>query len=281
MRTAGRELYDEGWRQGSRLKGDACQSYFKELKQSGLATDPLPPGMSLVLATQDCDLVKADDRLPYVEAVGCVEDGLLAATIRPNDARYFVLDPASGVVADRAYGAFLLREALKGLSVPELPFGGDAVRARRFARWLGARYDRPALPEEAVRAIQRPLVDAVRRLCRPGRPHEALNRDLHEIRVAGDLEEGPPFAVLLVFVLTETADVAACQVAIAELIEATGFAVEGASEEGEVFVQLWVAAPPSRLSLATYQGSIGIPLAYESVRGEETVGADPLDAESA
>jgi hypothetical protein len=156
------------------------------------------------------------------------------------------------------------------------------LRARRFARWLGARYDRPALPDEAVDALQRPLVDAVRRLCRPGRKLEQLNRDLHEIRVLGDFQHGTPFTVDFVFVLAESADLDASRLAIAELLEAAGFAVEGTGDGSErVVIRNWVAAAPSRLSLAAYHSSLAIPLEYESYRGEDSVGAEPLGAESA
>lgn len=287
MTTAGRDLYDRGWRQGSRIPAQVHQVAYQPLHPAAVVEKELPAGMHLVLVTQDCDLVKDEAKLPVLEAIGCVDDPSLASRTRANDARFFVLDEPSGLVADRAYGAFLTREALADLPDPgHEPCGGDRERARRFARWLGARYDRVALPDAAVETIQRPLIGAIQRLCRPGRPYERLNRDIHEIRVAGDLETGPPFRVSLVFVVREGVELGEVELAIAELIEAAGFTVEAMGPldgEGAASVHLdtWVVAPPSRMRLDVYHGSVPIPLRYESLRGDETIGAEPLDAESA
>jgi hypothetical protein len=285
MPTAGRELYDKGWRQGSRIAVSARQGFHRAFEPIDTQEHDLPEGMDLVLATQDCDLVRPEEKLPLLEGIGCCEDPERAARTRLNDARYFVLDPAVGLLADRGYGAFFTRDALALVPSPVvLPCGGDASRRRRFARWLGARYDRPAFPDEAVDAIQRPLAASVEKLYRPGHELHALNDDLREIRVAGDLDGGPPFTVSLIFVLREGADESAAGLLIARLLEEAGFAVEGdsieAGESASVVVRTWVAAPPSRVSLEAYSGSIAIPLAYESYRGDEAVGAEPLDAES-
>jgi hypothetical protein len=284
MPTAGRELYDRGWRQGSRIAVRTRQVSYVAFDPLRLREGELPHGMDLVLATQDCDLVKDEEKLPLLEGIGCFDDPRLASRVRANDARYFVLDPDPGVVADRAHGAFFTRDALAALPEPTVePCGNDPTRQRRFARWLGARYDRAAIPDAAVEAIQRPLATAVHKLCRPGRPHEQLNRDLHEIRIAGDLHRGPPFTISLIFVLREGADAATTDLLIAELIEEAGFAIEAISEGdgAAVLIREWVAAPPSLLTVAAYHGSVGIPLAHESFRGSEAIGAEPLDAESA
>jgi hypothetical protein len=284
MPTAGRELYDRGWRQGSRIAVRVQQSAYGSFDPVQLVEQELPSGMDLVLATQDCDLVKDEEKLPQLEGIGCFDDPELASRVRANDARYFVLDPEPGIVADRAHGAYFTREALAALPNPQAgPCGDDRTRQRRFARWLGARYDRPAVPDAAVEAIQRPLAAAVHRLCRPGRPHEQLNRDLHEIRIAGDLGAGPPFRISMIFVLREGVDAGSADLLVAELIEAAGFAIEAVSdgEGAAVLIREWVAAPPSLLTVAAYHGSVGIPLAHESYRGSETLGAEPLDAESA
>jgi hypothetical protein len=285
MATLGQELYDAGWRQGARIPSSAPQVHFSLLGTPAKEA-PMPEGMSLVLATQDCDLVKPEEKLPYLEAIGCVNDPGRAKSVRANDARFFVLNPDAGTVADRGYGAFLTRDALVGVSAPAAPCGGDLVRARRFATWLGARYDRPALPTPAVEHVQRPLSAAIRALCSPGKPHEELNRELHEIRVIADLESGPPFTLdLLIFLLTEQAPIEAAEFAIAEVIERAGFAVAGIGDDPgidhSVVLRNWQVFRPSELSIALYHGAIPIPLAYESVRGDEVIGAEPLDAESA
>jgi hypothetical protein len=103
--------------------------------------------------------------------------------------------------------------------------------------------------------------------------------------VIGDLDDGPPFRIRLLFVLAESAVREVAEFEIAQLIEAAGFAVDGmgdAEEEGaNVIIQSWVAAPPSRIPLSLYLEGVGLPLRYESLRGEEVVGAEPFDAETA
>ena len=73
-------------------------------------------------------------------------------------------------------------------------------------------------------------------------------------------------------------------VRIAEIIEEAGFSVDEVDDNrnaAAIRVKRWVAEPPSRLSLAAYVDSIPLSLEYESIRGEETEAAQPLDAETA
>lgn len=284
MTTEGRELYDRGWRQGCVLPLPATQHSI--VAKDAVEQVPVPDGMQLVLATQDCDTVKPSDRLPLLEAIGCSTDDELAKTVMANDARYFVLEPTTALVADRAVTAALSRGVLQDLPTPDPPCGGDTRRARRFGVWLGARYDRPAIPDEAVRHIQRPLAKAFHKLCGPGKRYEQLNQDLHEVRVVGELSDDPPFLVALLFVLNEGAAVEAAELAIAEVLGEARFAVEEVATDDElqassVHLRRWIALPPTRLSLAAYVGSTPISLESETLRGNEVVGAEPLDAESA
>jgi hypothetical protein len=284
MATQGRGLYDRGWRQGCVIPLPATQ--FAMVSKDTIEEVSVPEGMQLVLATQDCDTVKPAEKIPWLEAIGCSIDLKRAKTVMANDARYFVLDPEAGVLADRAITATLSRDVLDDLPDPDPPCGGDAQRARRFGIWLGARYDRPAIPDAAVQHLQRPLADAFRKLCGPGKAHHKLNADLHEVRIVGELSGSPPFIVALLFVLKEGASVEASELSIAEVVADAGFAVEEVASEDElrsssVHLRRWIAAPPSRLTLAAYVESIPVSLGSETYRGEEVVGAEPLDAESA
>ena len=134
----------------------------------------------------------------------------------------------------------------------------------------------------AVEIVAR-LAKAVHALCSQGRRHEQLNRDIHEIRAMANLDDEPPFALdLLIFLVTESASIEASEFAIAEVLESAGFRIEGldgtAETETTVLVRRWLVARPSQLSIAHYHESIPIPLAYESLAGEEVIGAEPLDA---
>ena len=238
----------------------------------------------LVLATQDCDLVKPADKLPALEAILCFVDQGRARRTRPNDSRFFVLNPSAGLLADRAHITSFTREALDALPPPEgSPFAGDSRLARRFARWLGARYDRPALPNEIHEALTRPLKAATERFCQPGRSHEWLNDQLHEVRVAGEFGEPPPWEVMLLFVLGHEAEVDRCQVAIAEILVEAGISTLPPIEHDhrQVTVVRWAAVPTSRLPVLTYWGSQPLDLDGVSALGGAAPGAGPLRADSA
>lgn len=285
MATLGRRLYDQGWRQGSIIPHVVSQPVYTGLQSAMLESVSLDDCGALVLATQDCDLVKSDDKLPHLEAIGCIEDASLARKVRPNDGRYFVLDRRRGLVADRSVSIALTREALaQVVPPPEVPFEGNDRAARRFARWLGMRSHRPAIPDGAVDAIQKPLARAVERLTKPGGALEYLNDGVHEIRVAGALDGSPPYVVALIFVLTHDAEIARLRLGIAELLHAAGFAIEEIDTPGEdvraVIVREWVALPPASLSVEAYHGSTPLSLDSYSWRGDETVGAEQLDSES-
>lgn len=279
---AGRELYERGWRQGCLIPLRPTQTVYESVDPPSLTTLDLDAGVELVLATQDCDLVKPTERLPYVEAIAATRDTELSSDVQINDGRYFVLDPEDGLVADRVFNATLHKEALLALAPPDPPCAGDTTRARRFGHWLGLRYDRIPLPDAAVEHIQIPLANAFRKLCRRGRPYEALNRQLREIRVVGNLSDGPPFLISLIFVLEENASIEDASEAIAAIIVEAGLAIEGAGEDASaVAIRRWVPLPPSLLSVKAYQESIPVSLERLSMSGEEIVGALPLDAESA
>jgi hypothetical protein len=279
----GRELYGRGWRQGSVIPLRPTQTVYESIDPPVETKIELGEAAGLVLTTQDCDLVKPTHRLPFVEAIATTLDRQLSAEVQINDGRFFVLDPENGLVADRAYNATINKEALLELPPPSIACGGDETRARRFAKWLGQRYDRIPLPDPIVECVQRPLADAFRKLCRPGRRYEKLNQDLREVRILGDLEDESPFLVSFIFVLTEDASVEDAQLAIGEVLVEAGFAIEGMTDDtdAEVVIRRWVALPPSLLTIKVYQESIPVSLERMSVGGEEIIGAVPLNAESA
>jgi hypothetical protein len=281
---AGRELYERGWRQGCLVPLRPVQTVYETIDPPAVKTIEPEGRTALVLTTQDCDLVKTGERLPFVEAIAATHDAELSNEVQINDTRYFVLNPVTGLVADRVYNVTIEKDALLALPPPDAPCGGDETRTRRFAKWLGLRYDRIPLPDDVVLNVQRPLADAFRKLCRPGKRYESLNRDLREIRIIGDLSQGPPFLVSLIFVLTEEASIEDASLAIAAVITDAGFAIEGGlldDEQADVQIRRWVAVPPSRLPVKVYHESIPVSLERISVRGEETIGAVPLNAESA
>jgi len=259
---------------------------YRDVEAGEVDSIPLE-GSGLVLATQDCDLVKPSDKLPFVEAIqyqAMTEKfvrGLMA-----HDARFFVLDYAQFLVADRNHAVQINKQALLDLgATPDPPCGGDANRASRFGRWLGARYDRPALADELVKSLSSPLSSALKKLTAPGKKHAALNADLREVRVAGDLNKSP-FEVTLIFLLRADADVDQARVAVAEVLEKAGLPIRDAAEPKKlkaavVQVVRLVVVPETQLPLMAYWQSTPLSLEAQTYRGEDVVGAEPLRAEPA
>ena len=238
----------------------------------------------LVVVTQDCDLVKADGRCPFVECLAVIVDAQAALGILANDARFFVLDPSEGLIADRMHVVLVAKDALlKAEHVGDV-CGGDSERARRFATWLGARYDRAAIPNVVVDVVVKPLTEAFKKLVLPGKKHAFLNSQLHEVRLAGDLNSVPP-AFDLIFLLAEGADEERCVNALAEIIVRAGFPVAAVSPEAaaaaHVCVQTWQAVPIDLFPLLSYWRSTPISLDVYSYSGDLLVGALGLDAETA
>lgn len=277
--TLGRQLYEQGWRQGAVISSQASVQTISNLAPLTFENvDPI--GHQLVLVTQDCDLVRG--RIPLLEAIPCFIDIDVARQVRPNNGRYFVLDRETGLLADRAQIVLLTREALASLPTPSPPFGGDRDRARRFGRWLGARYDRPALPDEVHPSIVVPLRDALADACAPNKHGEWLNDQLHEVRVAGEFDVPPPWDVAILFVLHADADVDRCTLALADVITRAGLS-PSPKELGDrlpVVIREWVAVPTSRLPVLTYWQSQPIGVDQVSFAGEEAIAIEPLRADT-
>src|SRR6266571_5628160 len=124
--TAGQKAYRRGWRQGSVIPKALAMTVYSDLL-SGSSQQVEPEGTALVLATQDCDLVKPGESLSFVEAIACTEhDEAFIQELMANNARYFVLDRTSRLVADRNHVVLLEKEVLAQIGdAPTPPCEGD------------------------------------------------------------------------------------------------------------------------------------------------------------
>jgi hypothetical protein len=248
---------DRGWRQGSTFPGSLTSSLVLGLDPP-TRTDIAPPGDLLVLTTQDCDLVKAEDKIPALEVVIGINDDELAKRVRPNNGRYFVMDRESGIVADRAHKVPISRAAINSIEVPPVPFSGDPTRAASFARWLAATYDRPALPDEVHRELHQPLVRSLGQKLAQGAELNWLDEYLLEVRVSAPFTEPGPWSAELLFVLTEAADVDRCEEAIASAIGASGLMTPPNTHC--VLLRGWATGTLSSISASDYLASHALPL---------------------
>jgi len=198
------------WRQGDILSlPSACfTSYTTAAQPDGelpLQHRPLKLKEKLVIASQDCDIVSADE--PNVEAM------LLRVKDKPSDraylsragrnsARLFVLDFERGYVADARHRMFVEKPSLA--NAERAPWVVDEVTRGEFALWLARRYERPAIPDDIHDALMRPISEEIDRLAQEEPATlAALDRAVRAVRVQLPSRPGPPYALRLVLVLAD------------------------------------------------------------------------------
>lgn len=138
-------------------------TWISELSQP---SDPLE---QWIVTSQECDILSRSE--PYVEMMACYwsRSGNPAYTGGRigNSYRYFwvkshVHEGESGaLIIDATRQAQVPKEALVGAE-PVFVEADDPSFGRDLRRWLGGRYSRPALPQQIVDLIQRPIVDGIR-----------------------------------------------------------------------------------------------------------------------
>lgn len=151
-------LYSEGWRRGSAFAGTLPLRYVVLKDGSPYPVEVDHP--EWVVVAQDCDLV----RLPSDGADRLVEVRPLYREDPPADqgirSRRFLIDGGRYLDAD-APRTFVTPELLSTFSPNrEADLSDDNLRA--LTKWLGLRYDRPAVPQE-VEALAKAISHEVAR----------------------------------------------------------------------------------------------------------------------
>jgi hypothetical protein len=147
-------LYAEGWRQGSLFTAELPLDSVV-LGVSGAPARVQTEHSRWIVATQDCDLyyTESDDARPTVELRPVLTDttppdwGIRSVRFRLGETEYvYGLSP---------------RTMVSAAVLSAIHFGGGrdadiaAARQRGLKKWLGLRYDRPAVPEELVPLARR------------------------------------------------------------------------------------------------------------------------------
>jgi hypothetical protein len=144
----------------------------------------------LVIVSQACDIQKAPDKEPYVEAVRAywTRDRNIIHQARRNAAYYFPLkerdisiNAREALIVDIRHRLLIEKTALCRCQPVSYFDREDTGTPRRFRQWLGRRYLRQALANELVIAIQQPVVNAIRKLSAEDSLHNTLD-NLREIR---------------------------------------------------------------------------------------------------
>jgi hypothetical protein len=118
----------------------------------------------MMVITQACDIIKPPTALPQVEIAlvrPTTNAKMIAQAQSFGSARYFRVnspDQGEALVLDYGQRALIDKGLLSTVSPDNtLVNGWTREQQQRLARWLGRRYDRPAIPDEDYEQITRPI----------------------------------------------------------------------------------------------------------------------------
>ncbi len=260
----GEQLVAAGWRQGCLLSASAPVLFVE-----GFLGPPVrweerrrdTDGM-LVLASQTCDVKRHPSEEPVVEFLRAfwTANQRIVVPAGRNSVRHFLLrereqeGERQGLIAEAARRVFVDKRSLL-LFNPEP--GVEPERDRHFRRWLARRYDRPAIPDAVVNAIQKPVVEALRSAPVDARIWTLL-RGFREV-LFDTAERVSPFKVKLLFV-RDDALVDGQPLTDADAEELAAWFSEAITAAGEAELDAWDAATTDDISVRDYLTFTPLPL---------------------
>ncbi len=286
----GKQLYAAGWDQGVLLPPLTRSIVFEptsvlsKLARAAAAAPPfnqsgsVPHGVAsgivagkndrFVIATQTCDLVAGPNIEPNIVAMRAflTDNPKTIRNAGGNSSREFLLDPARGLVVDATVQILVEKPLLLSL-LPE-PGAPDAERRRRFARWLGHRFDRPVLDDEVVKAVTQPILENLARMDRAGDPDLSALDDVRQVRLAR-ISGDKPYDVHLVFLID--APLPDGGLALARLVKQLG----GWLTPGQAQLASWDALTVYAISAGDLLETDQIYLDHYTYRGMTVQGATP------
>ncbi len=234
----GRKLHEKGWTQGALLNTLAISIVFapdrpvsKLARAAARKAEPdtrlspsVPHGVAfgipsstirLVVISQACDIVKPLNEEPNVFAMPVfrTDNVKILGPAARNSSRYFLLDPDRGYVVDATSCVVIEKPLLETLS-PEVGATTHDAR-RRFARWITRRFNRPALPDDVVAVIVRPILENLRILQAQGALDMGLLDQIAEVRLHVT-NDSMPFTFDLLFLVDNPGE--GFEVALAPLL---------------------------------------------------------------
>jgi hypothetical protein len=225
----GEHLYNSGWRQGVLLpplpwsviyRGDdplskIARTAKRQAEQVNVsaATDLPLHGIGiasgitrredyLVIASQDCDIVRSLSEEPNILVMRAfiTENSSILRYADSNSSHYFLLDHKRGLVAESSVIALIEKPVLLNFT-PE-PGACDSATQERFARWIAHRFDRPAIDNDVVGAVIKPILDNLSQMQKDSDPDLDALDNVKEVRLAKIVGK-PPFEVRLLFIIPQ------------------------------------------------------------------------------
>lgn len=276
----GKELIQRGWSQGSLLKLNAASKMYLAVENPAqenirwqVQEEPLSESDLFIIISQPCDIQKSPVQEPFVEVmqVFSTHDRKIIHEASRNSVRYFLLK--------RIHSQNGLEEALIIKSTIRLtldkssllflaPLSNiqDEVILRLFRRWLTRRYDRPALDDNLVNAVQKPVVKAIEKL-RPTHPFHNILDGIEEV-LFFLVKDVPPYQIVLLFIRGERSEMP--QVSDEQAAELAGWMSSVLNKVGNAELSDWRILSTEEISLKAYTNTYKLPLDQYSLSLDET-----------
>ncbi len=231
--AVGDELIRRGWCQGSLLPAASAQKswlVFKSVEvtphnRQEAESEPASSGTwilqqelldetdLLLIVSQTCDIKRSPTQEPYVEAVRTywTDDRSVIHEAGKNSVRRFLLfrrtstpGAVEGLIADATVRVQIAKAALLEFT-PLTGFNeNNKMLQRRLRQWLTKRYNRPALPDDLVIAVQRPIVKAIDKLRATDDRHRILDGISELLFIP--YNETIPYQIDMLFIRDERVD---------------------------------------------------------------------------
>ena len=142
----------------------------------------------------------------------------------------------------------------------------DKITPRKFSEWLARRYNRPALPDTIVNAIQKPVVKAIDRLPTSDRLHSILD-GIDEILFV-PRNDSVPFLIDIIFIRDERSD--APQVNDEDAARLGDWIANVLQRGKEAELIHWEMLSRKEISVYDYSNAYELPLDYYTSWDEST-----------
>lgn len=287
-------LIRRGWDQGSLLPATSIQKLWFELAATQetpqysyesdsdlnlagkwiLQQEALSENDLLIVVSQPCDIQKSPKHEPYIEIMRAywTSDRSIIHDARRNSVRQFLLfvrkannEQEQALIVDATVHLLLDKASFLHL-LPQRGFdANDKVAPRLFRHWLARRYDRPALSNELVDAIQKPIIKAIDKL----RPTHVLHSTLDSI---GEIlfllrNKTLPYQIELLFIRAERMNVP--QVSDEQTAELAGWIAEILKKKGSAEVCAWSLLGRDAISVKDYENAYELPTDQYSLPRED------------
>ncbi|GAC1648928.1 MAG: hypothetical protein NVS4B9_40210 [Ktedonobacteraceae bacterium] len=225
----GEDLYNAGCRQGALLpplpwsviyrsddplskiartakrqagQGNTLAAVDLPLQGIGIASGITRREDYLVIASQDCDLIRNVSEEPNIMAMRAfiTDNSSILRYADSNSSRYFLLDRKRGLVAESSLMVLIEKPVLLNFT----PESGacDSATQERFARWIAHHFDRSAFDDDVVGAIIKPILEHLSQMQKDTDPDLDALDNVKELRIAKIVGK-PPFDVRLLFIIPE------------------------------------------------------------------------------